>query len=102
MATLATTKGYVAAKERERRRTMRRIREAPIYAFLFGCAVLSVFTTGAIVVVLIEEAARFFDHVSIIDFLTGTTWTPTFADAHFGVLPLFSATLLMAMGAMLV
>src|SRR5262245_21599070 len=101
-ATVATTRGYVAAKDRERRRTMRRIREAPIYAFLFGCAALSVFTTGAIVVVLVEEALLFFEHVNPIDFITGTTWTPTFADAHFGVLPLFSATLLMAAGAMVV
>ena len=81
---------------------MRRIREAPIYAFLFSCAALSIFTTGAIVVVLIEEAVRFFNHVSIVDFLTGTTWTPTFADAHFGVVPLFTATLLIAAGALVV
>src|SRR5688572_22895728 len=100
MATATTTLGRVAASNR--RRTMRRIREAPIYVFLFSCAALSIFTTGAIVVVLIEEAIRFFRHVSIIDFLTGTTWTPTFADAHFGVLPLFNATIVMAAGAMIV
>lgn len=101
-ATAATSRGFVTAKERQRRRTMRRIREAPIYAFLFACAALTVFTTAGIVIVLFEEAWLFFGHVDPIDFITGTQWTPLFGDAQFGVLPLFNATLVMAAGAMVV
>jgi phosphate transport system permease protein len=78
----------------------RRITEAPIYAFLFACATLSIFTTLGIVLVLFEEAAHFFGHVSIIEFLTGTEWTPLIGEQHFGILPLLNATILMALGAM--
>jgi phosphate transport system permease protein len=78
----------------------RRIAEAPIYAFLFLCASLSIFTTLGIVLVLFEEAAYFFEDVSIVDFLTGTEWTPLFTEQHFGVLPLLNATILMALLAM--
>jgi phosphate transport system permease protein len=89
------------AAARRRRRMRRRIAEAPIYAFLFLCASLSIFTTVGIVLVLFEEAAYFFEDVSIVDFLTGTEWTPLFTEQHFGVLPLLNATILMALLAML-
>ena len=39
---------------RSRRRAMRRLREAPIKALLFACALLSVFTTAGIILVLIR------------------------------------------------
>ena len=88
--------------ERSHRQTVRRLREAPIYAFLFVCAAVSVVTTAGIVVVLLEESASFFGEVSVVEFLTGTVWTPTFAQKSFGVLPLFNATLFIAFGAMVV
>ena len=65
-------------------------------ALLFLCAVLSVVTTVGIVAVLLVEAVPFFGDVSIFGFLTGTKWTPLFADKSFGALPLLSATLLIA------
>jgi phosphate transport system permease protein len=40
--------------------------------------------------------------VSIVEFLTGTEWTPLFADPHFGVLPLVAGTLLVSAIAMAV
>ena len=83
------------------RRRLRRVREAPIYFFLGLCAAISVVTTLGIVLVLIQETTRFFEDVSIFEFLTGTEWTPLFTEKHFGVLPLLNATLLMAAGAML-
>ena len=88
--------------ERTQRQTIRRIREAPIYAFLFACAALSVVTTVGIVIVLLEETLHFFAEVSVVEFLTGTVWTPTFANQSFGVLPLLNATLLIAALAMVV
>ncbi|MEO7558111.1 MAG: phosphate ABC transporter permease subunit PstC, partial [Gammaproteobacteria bacterium] len=32
-------------------------------------------------------------HVSILDFFTDTQWTPLFADAHYGIMPLMAGTL---------
>lgn len=40
------------------------------------------------------EAIGFFGEVSIVDFFTGTQWTPLFKDQQFGILPLISGTLL--------
>jgi phosphate transport system permease protein len=98
MSAIAIGKPSVAA--RQRRRLRRRLTEAPIYAFLFACALLSVLTTVGIVLVLFEEAFYFFGEVSLLDFLGGTEWTPLFTDQHFGVLPLLNATIMMALGAM--
>jgi phosphate transport system permease protein len=86
----------------QRRRRLRRLREAPIYFFLFACAALSIVTTLGIVFVLFEETVKFFEEVSIFEFLTGTEWTPLFTEQHFGILPLLNATLLMAFLALVV
>jgi phosphate transport system permease protein len=91
-----------AFAERARRRTLIKLREAPIYAFLFACAALSIATTLGIVLVLFEETVKFFEEVSIFDFLTGTRWTPLFSSKHFGVLPLLNATLMIALFGILV
>lgn len=55
---------------------------------------VSVFTTLAILAILLFEAIGFFGEVSIVDFFTGTKWTPLFRDQHFGVLPLVWGTLM--------
>jgi phosphate transport system permease protein len=81
---------------------VRRAREGIIYAILFFCAIVSVFTTFAIVFVLFEESLTFFEEVPVIDFLTGTQWTPLFTSKQYGVLPLLCATLLMSAIAMCV
>jgi len=83
-------------------RRLLRMREAPILAVLFLCALASVFTTIGIVVVLSEEAVGFFRQVSIVEFLTERRWTPLFVEKHFGVLPLLSATFLIALLALAV
>jgi phosphate transport system permease protein len=44
----------------------------------------------------------FFQHVSLWDFLTDTQWTPLFADAHYGIVPLLSGTLVSSAVALLV
>ncbi|HEY0835796.1 MAG TPA: phosphate ABC transporter permease subunit PstC [Azospirillum sp.] len=61
---------------------------------LFAAAFSSVLTTTAIVVILVYESWQFFRHVPIVTFLTDTMWTPLFADARYGILPLLSGTLL--------
>jgi phosphate transport system permease protein len=69
-----------------------------IYVGLFGCALVSIATTIGIVIVLLAEASQFFREVSIVDFLTGTEWSPKLG-GKFGILPLLCGTLLVTAGA---
>jgi len=61
-----------------------------------------VFTTLAIVAILVYESSGFFKHVSLKEFLTDTQWTPLFAEAHYGILPLVAGTLTTTMVALVV
>lgn len=70
-----------------------KFKEALIERLLFCCSLLSVLTTAGIIWVLLSESIGFFRHVSIIDFLTDTQWTPMFTNKHFGILPLLCGTL---------
>ena len=73
-----------------------------IERLLFLCAALSVLTTAGIVAVLAFETYEFLQEVSIVEFLTGTEWTPLFSNQHFGVLPLVVGTMLVSTIAMVV
>ncbi len=77
----------------------RGVGEAVIGGALFMCAALSTLVTVGIVVVLVGETLVFFRDVPVVEFLTGTEWTPLFAEKNFGVLPLLSGSLLVAIGA---
>ncbi|MBZ0220995.1 MAG: phosphate ABC transporter permease subunit PstC [Candidatus Methylomirabilis sp.] len=81
---------------------MNRIKEVLIERALFLSALFSVLITAGIVLVLIFETYNFFREVSILEFFTGTQWTPLFAEKHFGILPLFAGTLLTTAIAILV
>lgn len=76
-----------------------------VEALLLLAAVFGVFITAGIVYVLVSETVPFFmspveeagggeaaRRVSVWEFLTDTQWTPLFADAHFGILPLICGT----------
>jgi phosphate transport system permease protein len=69
---------------------------------LFLCAMASVATTVGIVAVLLFETIEFLREVPVLEFLTGTEWTPLFANPHFGVWPLAIGTLLVSSIAMAV
>jgi len=69
-------------------------KEKVIEKVLAFCALVTILTTIGIILILLVEAIGFFQEVSIIDFLTGTEWTPLFADKSYGILPLVSGTLL--------
>lgn len=71
-----------------------RVGEKLVFVLLFAAALVSVATTIGIVVSLFVPAAEFFSEISVWEFLTGTVWTPTFANPEFGVLPLIVGTLL--------
>ncbi|QDU98211.1 phosphate ABC transporter permease subunit PstC [Lignipirellula cremea] len=76
--------------------------EFSVQSLLACCAAISVFTTIGIVVVLVHGSVKFFELVSIWDFLTDTRWAPlSKKDPHFGVLPLACGTMLVAVGAAL-
>jgi phosphate transport system permease protein len=81
----------------------RDIGERIVGVILFACGALSILTTAGIVFILLEQALQFFADVSVVDFLTGTKWTPLFkGQESFGVLPLVSATLMIGALSMLV
>jgi len=83
-------------------RTLRRIREWAIEKILLLAALVSIAITAGIVGLLLYESLVFFQSVSIVDFFTDTQWTPLFADAHYGILPLVAGTLVTTAIALLV
>ena len=72
----------------------RHFRERIIKIVLAACAYVSVLTTFGIIFVLIFETINFFRQVSIVEFLTSTTWSAAFANPKFGIMVLISGTLL--------
>ncbi|SDZ17937.1 phosphate ABC transporter permease subunit PstC [Nitrosomonas sp. Nm58] len=80
----------------------RHIKEKVIELLLFLAAFFSILITFSIVFMLVKESFVFFQQVSIWEFLTDTQWTPLFNDAHYGILPLISGTVVSSTVALLV
>jgi len=84
--------------------------EAVIRVFLLLCSGVAIVTTVGIVLSVLFEAIRFFEAVSIIVFVFGTTWSPQTAiradqvgsSGSFGAVPLFSGTILISVIAMFI
>ena len=76
--------------------------EKAIEVLLGLCALLSVVTTTAIVISLLEPSIDFFREVPLREFLFGTDWAPTFTPPAFGVLPIVLATMLTSFWGLLV
>ncbi len=84
--------------------------ERIIKMMLAASSGVAVLTTAGIVLALIFETLRFFQHVPFTEFLFGTHWSPQMAiradqvgsSGAFGALPLFAGTLLIALIAMTV
>ena len=72
----------------------RHFRERAIKGVFAACAYISVLTTFGIVFVLLFETINFFREVSIVDFLTATTWSAAFVNPQFGIVVLICGTLL--------
>lgn len=79
-----------------------RLGERLIVGFLFATAAISIAITTAIVFALFSPLPEFFSEISIVEFLTGTMWAPSFAEASFGVLPLVVGTLQVVFYALIV
>src|SRR5918999_838073 len=92
----------MASRLNAAQRARQKVRERLIEAVLFLAAASSVLVTLGIIGVLLYESASFFAHVPLKDFLTDTMWTPLFADAHYGILPLVTGTLLSTLVALFV
>jgi phosphate ABC transporter permease protein PstC len=75
------------------RSSSKRMGERLIIRLLQLAAILSVLITIGIVISLVLPALSFFREIGLIEFLTGTRWTPTFANPSYGVLPLIVGTL---------
>lgn len=84
------------------RRSRPRRGERLVEGLLVLAAMLSVLTTIGIVLSLLDGTLAFFREVGVIEFLTGTEWTPLFANGSYGVLPILNATLLVTAIAMVV
>lgn len=76
--------------------------EKVIYAFLFLTAAVSVAVTTGIVIALFQPLPGFFSEVSILEFFTATEWSPGFANAQYGVVPVVVGTLIVVTIAMAV
>lgn len=84
--------------------------ERVVMWILVVCSTLAIFTTIGIVLSLLFEAMRFFERVSILEFLFGVRWSPQEAlradqvgsSGAFGAIPVFMGTLLITFIAMVV
>ncbi len=81
-----------------------------IRIFLLLCSGVAIVTTVGIVLSVLFEALRFFESVSVFDFMFGTTWSPQTAiradqvgsSGSFGAVPLFVGTVLISLIALLI
>ncbi len=90
MSTSTGTQGFSAADLRPRRRPQERL----VLLLLQTSALASVLITVGIVVALARPAIGFFREVSVLEFVTGTSWRPNLSPVEYGVLPLVAGTLM--------
>lgn len=85
--------GEARLAEMAKIKAARKRKDKLIEAVLLLAACVSVFTTLAIVYILLKESLVFFSNVPLWQFLTDDQWTPLFDDAHFGIRVLLAGTL---------
>jgi len=84
--------------------------EQLLKAFLMLCSGVAIVTTIGIVLSVMFEAIRFFNAVSVFDFIFGTAWSPQTSiridqvgsSGSFGAVPLFLGTMLISLIAMFI
>ncbi len=84
--------------------------EAVAVSGLIACSLIALLTTIGIILSVLFESLRFFQHVPVTEFLFGLDWSPQMAiradqvgsSGAFGAVPLFTGTLLISAIAMLV
>lgn len=88
--------------QRKKSRHLQKILEKLIPNLLLFITGMTVLTTTGIIYTLLSESISFFQHVPIVDFLTGTVLKPLSASPEFGVLPLVAGTVTSTFIAMIV
>lgn len=88
----------------ERDFTKKKVRwgESLMEGLLFAAAAAAVGVVVGIVYVVVSESAKFFAQVSVIEFLTSTTWTPLFDNPQYGIAPLLTGTFMSTLVALAV
>lgn len=76
--------------------------ESLMEGLLFAAAAAAVGVVVGIVYVVVSESAKFFAQVSVIEFLTSTTWTPLFDNPQYGIAPLLTGTFMSTLVALAV
>lgn len=107
---VAALAGFVGWIRISPRLNARRQVEAVLRGFFFFCAGVAILTTAGIVFSVVFETIRFFDRVPFLEFFFGTSWSPQVAlradqvgaEGAFGMIPLFTGTLLISAIALLV
>ncbi|MCP5142399.1 MAG: phosphate ABC transporter permease subunit PstC [Gammaproteobacteria bacterium] len=107
---IASIGGFLAWRKIATGHRARNKVESIVKGFLLSSSTLAIFTTLGIVLSVLFEAIRFFQHVSITDFLFGLSWSPQMAiradqvgsSGAFGAIPLFVGTMLISFIAMMV
>ncbi len=82
--------------------------EHSLQALMILCSTVAIFTTIGIVLSVLFEAVRFFNHIPLTDFLFGLHWSPQIAirkdqvgaTGSFGIVPLLTGTLMISAIAM--
>lgn len=69
---------------------------------LSAAGVMALGVVAGIIWVVASESAKFFAQVSPFEFLTDTRWTPLFQDAHYGIAPLLTGTMMSTLVALAV
>ncbi|MGH3109970.1 MAG: phosphate ABC transporter permease subunit PstC [Gaiellaceae bacterium] len=100
MTSADVTAGTPAVQALPRKRI--RWGEQVVHMVLFLAASISVLTTIGIVLSLLMPAIEFFREISVVEFLTGTTWAPLFEPGSFGVVPLVVGTFVISFWSALV
>ena len=78
------------------------VSERAIELFLLLAASVGLLTTVGIIGVLLVEAVQFFSLVNPFEFLTGTVWSASILPFRFGVIPLVTGTLMVALLALII
>ncbi|WP_339800025.1 phosphate ABC transporter permease subunit PstC [uncultured Marinobacter sp.] len=107
---IAVLAGFVGWYRIQPRLNAREQVERTLRWFFFSCAGLAILTTVGIVFSVIFETIRFFGMVPFTEFFFGTSWSPQVAlradqvgsEGAFGMIPLFTGTLLISAIALLV
>jgi phosphate transport system permease protein len=84
--------------------------ESIVRYILIGCSTLAIFCTVGIVLSVLFESIRFFQHISVSDFIFGLKWSPQMAmradqagsSGSFGAIPVMAGTFMITAIAMFV